>query len=133
MLRWLGCVVLHELDARIHWVQDAGLSVGTSHAKALAPPVFQPFRHHMRRTSCPVLEPGKPAFFVFDCQWGHTQLVHVNPQEMEVLQTLDDAGEAFDKVAKLIGLPYPGLGIVGGPRKSRGVFFHTIRRDTMSL
>ena len=41
---------------------------------------------------------------------GHTQLVLVNsPFEMEVIgQTLDDAvGEAFDKVGKMIGLPYP--------------------------
>ena len=46
---------------------------------------------------------------------GHTQLVKVRrPNDMEVLgQTLDDAaGEAFDKVAKLIGLPYPGGPVV---------------------
>lgn len=42
---------------------------------------------------------------------GHTQIVHVKgPLEFEVMGgTLDDAaGEAFDKCAKLIGLPYPG-------------------------
>ena len=42
---------------------------------------------------------------------GHTQLVDVrSPGELEVVgTTLDDAaGEAFDKVAKLVGLPYPG-------------------------
>lgn len=42
---------------------------------------------------------------------GHTQIVRVNSYfEMEVLgETLDDAvGEAFDKSAKLMGLPYPG-------------------------
>ncbi len=42
---------------------------------------------------------------------GHTQLVLVRgPLEMQVLgTTLDDAaGEAFDKGAKLLGLPYPG-------------------------
>ena len=42
---------------------------------------------------------------------GHTQIVKVsNHFEMEVIgQTLDDAiGEAFDKSAKLLGLPYPG-------------------------
>lgn len=42
---------------------------------------------------------------------GHTQLVLVrSPLEMEVLgSTLDDAaGEAFDKGAKVLGLPYPG-------------------------
>jgi len=42
---------------------------------------------------------------------GHTQIVLVkNHLEMEVIgQTIDDAaGEAFDKCAKVIGLPYPG-------------------------
>ncbi|MEO0901020.1 MAG: tRNA (adenosine(37)-N6)-threonylcarbamoyltransferase complex transferase subunit TsaD, partial [Bacteroidota bacterium] len=42
---------------------------------------------------------------------GHTQIVKVNHYfDMEVLgETLDDAvGEAFDKSAKLMGLPYPG-------------------------
>lgn len=42
---------------------------------------------------------------------GHTQLVLVrSPLEMEVIgSTLDDAaGEAFDKGAKVLGLPYPG-------------------------
>ena len=42
---------------------------------------------------------------------GHTQLIYVDgPLEMELLgETLDDAvGEAFDKVAKMMGLPYPG-------------------------
>jgi len=42
---------------------------------------------------------------------GHTQLVIVkNYLEMEIIgQTIDDAsGEAFDKCAKVIGLPYPG-------------------------
>ena len=42
---------------------------------------------------------------------GHTQIVKVNSFfDMEVLgETLDDAvGEAFDKTAKILGLPYPG-------------------------
>ena len=42
---------------------------------------------------------------------GHTQIVVVkNYLEMEIIgQTIDDAaGEAFDKCAKVIGLPYPG-------------------------
>lgn len=42
---------------------------------------------------------------------GHTQLVLVhNPLNMEVIGTTRDdaAGEAFDKVAKLMGFPYPG-------------------------
>ncbi len=42
---------------------------------------------------------------------GNSQIIKVNsPNEMEVLgQTIDDAaGEAFDKCAKVMGLPYPG-------------------------
>ncbi len=42
---------------------------------------------------------------------GHTQLIVVkSPLEMEIVgQTIDDAaGEAFDKCAKIMGLPYPG-------------------------
>jgi N6-L-threonylcarbamoyladenine synthase len=42
---------------------------------------------------------------------GHTQLVMVkDPHQMEIMgRTIDDAaGEAFDKCAKLLGLPYPG-------------------------
>ena len=42
---------------------------------------------------------------------GHTQIVRVNsPLEMEIVgTTIDDAaGEAFDKCAKVMGLPYPG-------------------------
>ena len=50
-------------------------------------------------------------FLALTISGGHTQIVKVsNHFEMEVIgQTLDDAvGEAFDKSAKLLGLPYPG-------------------------
>ncbi|MFT7248591.1 MAG: N6-L-threonylcarbamoyladenine synthase [Arcticibacterium sp.] len=59
------------------------------------------------------IEDPKPTF-PFICltvSGGHTQLVIVKNQlEMEVIgETLDDAvGEAFDKGAKMLGLPYPG-------------------------
>lgn len=55
-----------------------------------------------------------PPQFPFICltiSGGHTQLVKVNGVlDMEILgETLDDAaGEAFDKGAKMMGLPYPG-------------------------
>ena len=55
-------------------------------------------------------EPSFP-FLAMTISGGHTQIVLVkNYFEMEVLgETLDDAvGEAFDKSAKLMGLPYPG-------------------------
>ncbi len=55
----------------------------------------------------------KPAFpfLCLTVSGGHTQIVKVDgPFTMEILgRTLDDAaGEAFDKTAKLMGLPYPG-------------------------
>ena len=50
-------------------------------------------------------------FLAMTISGGHTQIVRVrNYFDMEVLgETLDDAvGEAFDKSAKLLGMPYPG-------------------------
>lgn len=56
---------------------------------------------------------GKPnfPFLCLTVSGGHTQIVRVNDFfDMEILgETIDDAaGEAFDKVAKVLGLPYPG-------------------------
>lgn len=58
-------------------------------------------------------EKAKPKFpfLCLTVSGGHTQIVLVkNYLEMEIIgQTRDDAaGEAFDKVAKMLGLPYPG-------------------------
>jgi N6-L-threonylcarbamoyladenine synthase len=59
---------------------------------------------------------------------GHTQIVKVSaPLEMEIVGgTIDDAaGEAFDKCAKVMGLPYPGGPVIdrlareGDPRRFR--------------
>ena len=59
------------------------------------------------------IEPPTPAFpfLALLASGGHTQLLYVHdPLHMELLgETLDDAvGEAFDKAAKMLGLPYPG-------------------------
>jgi N6-L-threonylcarbamoyladenine synthase len=59
------------------------------------------------------IEDPKPTFpfLCLTVSGGHTQLVWVKSAlDMEVIgETQDDAvGEAFDKTAKLIGLPYPG-------------------------
>ncbi len=54
--------------------------------------------------------PAMP-FLCLTVSGGHTQLVRVDsPSEMKVIgSTIDDAaGEAFDKAAKIMGLPYPG-------------------------
>lgn len=50
-------------------------------------------------------------FLCLTVSGGHTQIVRVSsPSEMEIIgSTIDDAaGEAFDKVAKIMSLPYPG-------------------------
>jgi N6-L-threonylcarbamoyladenine synthase len=56
-------------------------------------------------------EPAQDPYVAFIVSGGHTMLVHVpEPHRYELLgQTLDDAaGEAFDKVARFIGLGFPG-------------------------
>lgn len=92
------------------------LLVGTSFAKAFALARNIPLievNHMQAHILAHFIEEPVP-LFPFLCltvSGGHTQLVLVSSYfEMEVLgQTLDDAaGEAFDKTAKILGLPYPG-------------------------
>ena len=89
-----------------------GISTGRSLAWSLGIPAIAV--HHMEgHLLAPMLEPEKPEFpFVaLLVSGGHTQLVNVLAiGEYELLgESLDDAaGEAFDKTAKLMGLPYPG-------------------------
>jgi N6-L-threonylcarbamoyladenine synthase len=92
------------------------LLVGIATAKSVALALGLPFlgvNHLEGHIYANALEHGPLRFpFVsFLVSGGHTMLVHV-PQEhrYEILgQTLDDAaGEAFDKVARFLGLPYPG-------------------------
>lgn len=70
--------------------------------------------HHLEgHLLAPLLETNPPAFpfLALLVSGGHTQLVDVaGLGEYRILgETLDDAaGEAFDKTAKLLGLPYPG-------------------------
>src|SRR5690349_24315487 len=70
--------------------------------------------HHMEgHLLAPLLEPNAPQFpFVaLLVSGGHTQLIAVEGIGKYKLigESLDDAaGEAFDKVAKMLGLSYPG-------------------------
>jgi N6-L-threonylcarbamoyladenine synthase len=70
--------------------------------------------HHLEgHLLAPLLEPNPPSFpfLALLVSGGHTQLVDVAELgAYRILgETLDDAaGEAFDKTAKLLGLPYPG-------------------------
>jgi N6-L-threonylcarbamoyladenine synthase len=89
-----------------------GASVGRSMAWSWGIPAVGV--HHMEgHLLAPMLEPDPPAFpfIAMLVSGGHTQLVEVQAMGHYRLlgDTLDDAaGEAFDKTAKLLGLPYPG-------------------------
>lgn len=95
------------------------LLVGISFAKSLALSLNLPIIsvNHMQGHILAHLiddQKGHKPNFPFLCltvSGGHTQLVKVNsPLNYEILgSTIDDAvGEAFDKAAKILGLPYPG-------------------------
>lgn len=89
-----------------------GAAIGRSLAYAWGVPAV-PVHHMEAHLLAPLLEPDPPAFpFVaLLVSGGHTMLVEVlGIGQYRILgETLDDAvGEAFDKVAKLLGLGYPG-------------------------
>jgi N6-L-threonylcarbamoyladenine synthase len=92
------------------------LLVGTSFAKAFALARNIPLievNHMQAHILAHFIDENKPSF-PFICltvSGGHTQIVLVKDYfDMEIIgQTLDDAaGEAFDKTAKILDLPYPG-------------------------
>ena len=110
------------------------LLVGTSFAKSLALGLDIPLidvNHMQAHILAHFIKEKDTAFppFPFVCltiSGGHTQIVKVsNHFKFEVLgETIDDAvGEAFDKSAKILGLPYPGGPLVdkyaqqGNPKK----------------
>ncbi|MBX2827634.1 MAG: tRNA (adenosine(37)-N6)-threonylcarbamoyltransferase complex transferase subunit TsaD [Flavobacteriaceae bacterium] len=95
------------------------LLVGTSFAKSLAMGLDVPLidvnhmQAHILAHFIKTDEQRRPnfPFIALTISGGHTQIVKVTDYfEMEVIgETLDDAvGEAFDKSAKILGLPYPG-------------------------
>ena len=110
---------LASLDA-IAFTQAPGLIgsllVGAQFAKSLALALNKPLIavHHMQAHVLANLIPDEKPRFPFLCltvSGGHTQIVLCeSPSSMKVIgETIDDAaGEAFDKSAKLLGLPYPG-------------------------
>lgn len=115
-------VKIEALDA-IAFTQGPGLMgslvVGTSFAKGLSLATGIPMVgvHHMKAhiLSHFIEEEGMEApkfpFLCLTVSGGHTQIVVVHDAlNMEIIgKTIDDAaGEAFDKAAKMLGLPYPG-------------------------
>ena len=110
---------LDDVDA-VAYTRGPGLAgallVGCAFAEALAVAIDKPTIpvHHLEGHLLSPLLSSTPPTFPFVAllvSGGHTQLMRVTAVgEYELLgETLDDAaGEAFDKSAKLLGLPYPG-------------------------
>lgn len=94
------------------------LLVGLNAAKTLALVHDKPFIgvNHLNAHLCAnyIDTDLKPPFMALLISGGHTQIIDVESYSKQTIlgETIDDAvGEAYDKVARLIGLPYPG-----GPR-----------------
>ena len=94
------------------------LLVGLNAAKTLALVYDKPFIgvNHLNAHLCAnyIDTDLKPPFMALLVSGGHTQIIDVESYSKQTIlgETIDDAvGEAYDKVARLIGLPYPG-----GPR-----------------
>ena len=112
---------MSTIDA-IAFTQSPGLIgsllVGSQFAKSLSLALNKPLIavHHMQAHVLAnlIVEADPKPSFPFLCltvSGGHTQIVLCeSPTKMKVIgETIDDAaGEAFDKSAKLLGLPYPG-------------------------
>lgn len=108
-----------ELDA-IAFTRGPGLMgsllVGVSFAKGLAIGLGKPLievNHMQAHVLSHFIDDPKPSFpfLCLTVSGGHTQIILVRDYlTMEVIgETQDDAvGEAFDKAAKILGLPYPG-------------------------
>ena len=110
---------IHDIDA-IAFTQAPGLIgsllVGAQFAKSLSLALDKPLIavHHMQAHVLANLIPNPKPTFPFLCltvSGGHTQIVVAHsPLKLEIIgETIDDAaGEAFDKAAKMLNLPYPG-------------------------
>ncbi len=112
-------VTKNELNA-VAFTRGPGLLgallVGSSFAKSLALGLNIPLidvNHMQAHILAHFIDEPKPnfPFLCLTVSGGHTQVVLVKDHlDMEIIgQTTDDAvGEAFDKTAKMLGLPYPG-------------------------
>lgn len=117
-LKEAGCTI-QDIDA-VAFTQSPGLIgsllVGTQFAKSMALALNKPLIavHHMQaHVLANLIDDPRPAFpfLCLTVSGGHTQIVLCeSPIKMKIIgETIDDAaGEAFDKSAKLLGLPYPG-------------------------
>jgi N6-L-threonylcarbamoyladenine synthase len=108
-----------ELDA-IAFTNGPGLLgsllVGVSFAKSLSMALHIPLievNHMQAHILAHFIDDPKPPFpfLCLTVSGGHTQIVQVNDYlDMQIIGTTKDdaAGEAFDKIAKMLGLGYPG-------------------------
>jgi N6-L-threonylcarbamoyladenine synthase len=123
-----------DLDA-IAYTKGPGLMgsllVGVSFAKGLAASIGVPLievnhlqghvlSHFLEEQNRSKISPALP-FLCLLVSGGHTQIIIVNDYlDFEIIgETIDDAaGEAFDKCAKVMGLPYPGGPVIDSLAKA---------------
>jgi N6-L-threonylcarbamoyladenine synthase len=122
-------ITQHDLNA-IAFTRGPGLMgsllVGVSFAKGMALALGLPLidvNHMEAHVLAHFIDDPKPSFpfLCLTVSGGHTQLVLVEDYlKMSVIgETKDDAvGEAFDKTAKMLGLPYPGGPLIDAYAKS---------------
>ncbi len=105
-----------------------GVSVAKGVALTLGIPLIGVNHLHGHISSVYLAYPDlKPPFVVLLASGGHTEIVLVRKESLRVIgKTLDDAaGEAFDKVARILGLGYPGgPKIEEAARKGNPEFHH---------
>lgn len=126
---------LAEINA-VAFTQSPGLIgsllVGTQFAKSVAFALQVPLiavNHMQAHVIANLIEEEKPSFpfLCLTVSGGHTQIVlATNYLQQEVLgETIDDAaGEAFDKIAKLLNLPYPGGPLIDKYAREGKPVFH---------
>jgi len=135
-----------SIDA-IAFTQGPGLMgslvVGVSFAKALALALdiaLIPVHHMKAHILAHFIEDAQNSaptfpFLCLTVSGGHTQIVQVNSaREMTILgKTIDDAaGEAFDKAAKMLGLPYPGGPLIDQNAKNGNPLSHTFSKPKIA-
>lgn len=114
-----ACVTIDDIDAiAVTYAPGlvGALLVGVSAAKAISYATNKPLIpvHHIRAHICAnYIEHNElePPFVSLVCSGGHSHIIYVKSyNDYEILgQTRDDAaGEAFDKVARVLELGYPG-------------------------
>jgi N6-L-threonylcarbamoyladenine synthase len=137
-------IQLSELNA-IAFTQNPGLigslMVGCSFAKSLAQSLNIPLiavNHMQAHVLAHFIDEPKPTFpfLCLTVSGGHTQIaVFSNYFESKIIgKTIDDAaGEAFDKAAKMLNLPYPGGPLIDEYAKNAQVEFQFAKPNIPDL